>query len=177
MNCDELTATLETTLLRERDPLWLDEARRHTETCPSCARLLEWHRLEEELADLPAVEPSGRLLEDVMSRLARPAPAFPTTRGFGREWSRYAVLAAGALLLAAAYLVPAAGESWLSNLQPGLIRTVGMPAYLGQHPPWAIHLAGLAALLIAVGLAIAEGPGRDAARPQSDTGDSPCVPI
>jgi hypothetical protein len=177
MNCDELTATLEMTLLRERDPRWLDEARRHAEDCPSCARLLERHRLEEDLASLPAVEPSGRLMKNVMSRVARRRPAAaPTSRGSAREWSRYAVVAAGALLLAAAYLVPAAGESWLSNLQPGPIRTIGMPAYLGQHPPWAIHLAGLAALLIAAGLAIAEGPGHARARPKLDTGDSPCVP-
>jgi hypothetical protein len=177
MNCEELTATLESTLLRERDPRWLDEARRHAEGCPSCARLLEWHRLEEDLAGLPAVEPSGRLLENVMSRVARRRPAAAaSSRGLAREWSRYAVVAAGALLLAAAYLVPAAGESWLPDLRPGLIRTFGISAYLGQHPAWAIHLAGLATLLIAAGLAVAEGPSRDWARPHSDTGDSPCVP-
>ena len=75
-------------------------------------------------------------------------------------------------------VVPAGGESWLSNLRPapGLIRTFGLSTYLGQHPPGAIYLAGLAALIIVLGLAVNEGPVREPVRPQPNPGDSPCVP-
>jgi hypothetical protein len=112
-----------------------------------------------------------------MGRVARHRPAAaPPSRGLAPDWPRCAAVAAGSLLLLIAYLIPADGESWPSSLHPALIRTVGMPTYLGQHPAWAIHLAGLAALLIAAGLAIAEGPARDWARPQRHTGDPPCVP-
>jgi hypothetical protein len=179
MNCDELTAALEKTLIRERDSRWLDEARRHAEGCPSCARLLELHQLEEDLADLPAIEPSGLLLEAVMSRIAQRESAAVPSRGFSHEWLRYAIITAGALLLATAYLFPAAGESWLSNLRPAteLVRTSGISAYLSQHPLWAIHLAGFAALLIVLGIAAGtEGPVREFVRRHSSSGDSPCVP-
>jgi hypothetical protein len=180
MNCAELAATLEKTLIRERDPRWLDEARRHAEACPSCARLLGLHRVEEDLAGLAAVEPSGLLLEAVMSRIAQRAPvSVPSLRVPSYEPFRFAAIAVGALLLAVAYLVPSPGGSWSSNLWPeaGLIRSFGISAYLGQHPVWAIALAGFAALMILLGLAIPEGPVRVLARPQSKPGDSPCAPV
>jgi hypothetical protein len=180
MNCAELAATLEKTLIRERDPRWLDEAHRHADACPSCARLLELHQLEEDLAGLPAVEPSGRLLGAVMSRIAPRAPvSVPSLRGPSSDLFRFAAIAVGALLLAAAYLVPPPGESWLSNLwpAPGLVRSFGITAYLGQHPLWAVGVAGFAALMILLGLAIPEGPVRELVRPQSQPGDSPCAPV
>jgi hypothetical protein len=179
MNCDELAATLEKTLIHERNSRWLDEARRHAEGCPACARLLELQQLEDDLTELPAVEPSELFLEAVMSRIAQRKPAaVPSSRGLSYELFRYAAIAVGALLLAGAYLVPAAGGSWLSNLRPstGLIRSFGISAYLSQHPLWAIQLAGFAALMIIVGLAMPEGPVRGLIRPQSNPGDSPCVP-
>lgn len=164
MNCDQLAAALSSTLLRDRDPHWIDEAQRHAEGCPSCARLLEWHRVEESLAGLPAVEPSPLLLESVMSRIARlESAAVPSSRGFPYERPRYAAIFIGALVLAAAYVVPAPGQSWLSNVwpAPGLLRAHGLSAYLSQHPPWAILLAGFAALMIVFGLVVVDGPARE----------------
>jgi hypothetical protein len=167
MNCDELAATLGRTLIRDRDPRWFHEARRHAEGCPSCARLLELHRVEEHLTELSVVEPSHQLLETVMSRVTQRRPAaVPSSRGFSYESLRYAAIYIGALILAAAYLFPADGQSWLSNLwlAPGFFRTLGFSAYLSQHPLWAIYLAGLAALLIVLGLAIPEGPAPEHVR-------------
>ena len=71
----------------------------------------------------------------------------------------------GALILTAAYLVPAAGSSWLGNLMPstGLVRPLGMAAYLAQHPPAAVLLAGLATLLILLGMSLPEHPVREIA--------------
>ena len=74
MNCDEIAATLEETLLYQRDPEWMREAMRHAEQCPSCARLVKLHQLELLLAELPAVSPSSRFLEGVMDRIAQPEP-------------------------------------------------------------------------------------------------------
>ena len=69
----------------------------------------------------------------------------------------------GALMMAAAYVVPAAGESWLTNLWPSArpLHLVGLSAYLLQHPPWAMVLAGFAALLILMGLALPDPPVRE----------------
>jgi hypothetical protein len=164
MNCDELAATLEKTLIHERDPRWFHEARRHAEGCPSCARLLELHQVEERLTELSAVEPSSLFLETVMSRISQRGPvAVRSSRGFSYELFQHAAISVGALLLSAAYMFPAAGKSWLSNLwsAPGLFRTVGISAYLSQHPLWAIHLAGIAALIIVLGLAVPERPVRE----------------
>jgi hypothetical protein len=161
MNCDELAATLETTLLHQRDPRWFREARGHAERCPACARLLELHRIEERLAELPAVEPGGDFLETVMNRVTQREPrAVRSARGAWYEALKHAILFVGALTLAVAYVVPPAGESWLSNLWPavGLVRRLGISVYLTQHPPAAIVLAGLAALLIVLGLALPERP-------------------
>ncbi len=179
MNCDELTAALEKTLIHERDAHWLQAVREHAEACPSCARLLELHRLEEDLTALPAIEPSGVLLETVMSRIAqRKRSAVPSSRHRLLDLLRFAAILVGALLLAAAYLIPGAGEPWLSGLrlEPGPLRNFGLAAYLDQHPPWAIYLAGLAALLIVLGLAVHEDPVREFVRPQPNPGDSPCAP-
>jgi hypothetical protein len=166
MNCEEIAATLEGTLIRERDPRWLHEARRHAAGCPSCARLLELHRLEEDLTDLPAVEPSRLLLESVMDRITqRESATVPSSGRSSYELIKSAAIFVGALVLASAYMVPAAGQSWLSNFwpTPGLSRTIGFSAYLDQHPLWAIHLAGLAALMIVLGLAVQDGPIREGA--------------
>jgi hypothetical protein len=164
MNCDELAATLEKTLIRERSPRWFHEAGRHADGCASCARLLELHDVEERLTELPAVEPTFLLLETVMSRISQRGPVAVQSRaGFSHELFRYTALYVGALVLAAAYMFPAAGGSWLSNpwSAPGLFRTLGFSAYLSQHPFWAIHLAGLAALMIILGLTIPERPVRE----------------
>jgi hypothetical protein len=163
MNCDELARVLESTLIRERDPRWLDEARRHAQGCSACARLLELHRVEEHLTALPAIEPSGLFLEGVMGRVAQHRPAVVRSfRGSLHEWLEVAAVLVGATLLAAAYLVPATGKSWFSNLwtAPALIRPLGISAYLGQHPLWAIHLAGLATLMIVLGMTVPERPVR-----------------
>jgi hypothetical protein len=164
MKCDAVAATLEKTLIHERDPRWLDEAARHAAGCPSCSRLLELHRAEVRLTELSGVEPSCRLLESVMSRITQPEPvAALSSHGFSYDLFKYATIYVGALLLAAAYMVPPAGKSWLSNLwsAPGLTRTLGISAYLGQHPLWAIYLAGFAGLVIVLGLAVPERPVRE----------------
>jgi hypothetical protein len=164
MKCDAVAAMLDKTLLRERDPRWFDEAARHAAGCPSCSRLLEQHWTEERLADLPAVEPSSRLLETVMSRITQREPvSVLSSQGFSYELFKYAAIYVGALLLAAAYMFPPAGKSWLSNLwsAPGLSRTFGISTYFSQHPLWAIYLAGIAALLIVLGLAVPECPVRE----------------
>ena len=74
MNCDELAATLEKTLIHERDTSWSHHARRHAEGCPLCARLLELHHVELRLTQLPGVEASPLLLETVMSRIMQRSP-------------------------------------------------------------------------------------------------------
>jgi hypothetical protein len=164
MKCDAIADTLKKTLIHERDPRWFHEAARHAAGCPSCARLLGLHQTEERLTKLPAVEPSRQLLETVMSRITQREPL--ATRSSQRpsyELFKYATIYVGAQLLAVAYMFPSTGSSWLSNLwaTPGLFRTVGISAYLGQHPLWATHLAGLAALMIVMGLAVPERPVRE----------------
>jgi hypothetical protein len=163
MNCEELAAALEKTLIHERDASWLLEARRHADGCPSCAQLLELHDVEASLTELPGIEPSPLLLETVMNRIAQPAlVTAQASQGLANDSIRYAATFVGALVLAAAYLLPAPGASWLSNAlsSPGLVRTVGFSVYFSQHPLWAIHLAALAALVILLAMAIPERPVR-----------------
>ena len=86
-----------------------------------------------------------------------------SSQGFSYDLIKYSAMFVGGQLLAAAYVFPSAGQSWLSNLRlaPGLSRTVGISAYLSQHPLWAMHLAGLAALMIVLGLALPDRPVRE----------------
>jgi hypothetical protein len=159
MNCAELAAVLENQLLHERDPHWLEEACRHAEQCPSCSRRLELHHIEEQLTGLCTFEPSGAFLENVMSRItqAEPHPVLSAQR-FSFEDLKKPMIVVGGLILAAAYVLPSAGESWTANLWPsvGLFRTAQLSAYLAAHPPWAVILAGVAALLVVFGLALPE---------------------
>jgi hypothetical protein len=76
---------------------------------------------------------------------------------------KYPTTFVGALILASAYLVPGAGQSWLSNLWPSArsLQLLRLSAYLLQHPPWAMLLAGFAALLILMGLALPDPPVRE----------------
>ena len=127
------------------------------------ARLLELHQVEERLAGLPAIEPSNALLGSVMSRVTQPRPVeILPARQLLVGMFRYPVMFVGALILAVAYLVPGAGQSWLPDLWPSVpaLQFVRLPTYLLQHPPWAIVLAGFAALLILMGLALPEPPVR-----------------
>ena len=159
MNCHELAAYLDGTLLRQRDPQWLEEARHHAEQCPSCSQLMQLHWLEEHLTELSDTEPSEVFVQAVMSRITRPEPAvIVSSQRFGWEKLSYPMIFVGALTLVAAYVFPAAGDPWLSNLwsSGGLIRTVGMSAYLAHHPMWAVLLSEVAALLIVVGLFLPE---------------------
>ncbi len=168
MNCAELAATLENRLLHERDSHWLLEARRHAKQCPSCARLLELHQVEEQLTGLCAVEPYGTFHENVMSRITQPEPhLLQSAQRFSPEALKKPMIVLGGLILAAAYVVPSAGESWLASLWPsaGLFRAAHLSAYLAAHPPWAVILAAVAALLVVFGLALPEGQGvKNAAR-------------
>ncbi len=162
MKCAELAATLESQLLRECDLCWLLEARRHAEPCPSCSRLLEVHRIEEQLTHSSEVEPSGAFLENVMSRVTlQKQHRALSVRRFSPDALQKPMIFVGALILAVAYLVPSAGEPWLAALWPsvGLFRTPFMFAYLAVHPPWAIILAGVAALCVVSGLALPESRG------------------
>jgi hypothetical protein len=163
MNCDELATALRNTLIHERDSSWFLEARRHADGCRSCEQILELHAVEERLTELPAVEPSPLFLESVMSRIAQPAPfRSQPSHGLANEWFGYAAFYVGALVLAAAYILPAPSASWLSNAwsSPGLVRIIGFSIYFSQHPLWAIHLAALAALMILFAMAIPERPVR-----------------
>jgi hypothetical protein len=161
MNCVELAAELDRTLLRQRDRQWIHEARQHAMQCPACARLLELHVVEERLTGLAGIEPSAAFLVTVMDRIARAEPekdpAFDVERFCG-EVLRYPVMLAGALLMALAYVIPSAGHSLLSNLWPAtaLVRGGGMFAFLAQHPPWAALVLGIAAIPIVLGLAVPE---------------------
>jgi hypothetical protein len=164
MKCDAIAAMLTNTLIHERDPRSFQEAARHAAGCPACSRLLELHQTEERLTKLPAVEPSILLLETVMSRITQRGPvATRSSRRPSYELFKYAAMYVGAQLLAVAYLFPSTGNSRLSNLwaAPGLFRTVGISAYLGQHPLWAMHLAGFAAMMIVIGLAVPERAVRE----------------
>ena len=121
------------------------------------ARLLELHQVEERLAELLAIEPSVDLLESVMNRVTQPQPvALLPARQLLIGMFKYPTMFVGALILASAYLVPGAGQSWLSNLWPSApsFHLVGLSAYFLQHPPWAMVLAGFAAMLILMGLAL-----------------------
>jgi len=161
MNCAELAAALENQLLREREPHWVEEARRHAEHCPSCSRLLELHHVEEQLAGLCAVEPSSGFLEHVMTRIKSKEPhRIESARRISPEAFQKSMIVVGALILAAAYVVPAAGQPWLANLWPsiGLMRSGVLSAYFVAHPPWAMILAGVAALLVVFGMALPERP-------------------
>jgi hypothetical protein len=163
MNCAELAATLDGTLIRERDPQWLRDALRHAEQCPTCARLMELHQVEERLTELAVVEPGSAFLESVMERIARLEPV-AVERSHGLSWGilRYPTMLVGAAMLAMAYLLPAAGGSWTSNLWPteSLVRTVALSAYFTHHTPWSALLAGASASMIILGLALAEHPIR-----------------
>jgi hypothetical protein len=164
MTCEAVAAMLEKSLIHERDPHWAHEAARHAGGCPACSRLLELHQIEERLTELSAVEPSSRLLENVMSRISQGEPVSAvSSQGFSSDLIKYSAMFVGGQLLTAAYLFPSAGQSWLSNLwsAPGLFRAVGISAYLCQHPLWAMHLAGLAAVMIVLGLALPDRPIRE----------------
>jgi hypothetical protein len=159
MNCAELAAALENKLLHERDPHWLEEARRHAEHCPSCTRRLALHRIAEQLTGVCAVEPSGAFLEHVMSRITQSQPhPFLSAPRFSPEVLKSPMIFLGALILAAAYVVPSAGESGLANRWPsvGLFRAPLLCAYLAALPPWAVVLGAVAALFLVFGLALPE---------------------
>ncbi len=170
MNCHEIATILEGTLLRQRNPEWLREARRHAEQCPSCARLMALHRLEEHLTELPAIEPSEVFVQTVMSRITQPEPIVVlSSQWLWWEPVKDVAIFVGALALAATYSFAAARESWLSNLWSveswqtnplwslvWPIRTVGIWTYFANHPLWAVLLAGTAILLLDFGLAASE---------------------
>jgi hypothetical protein len=163
MNCSELASGLRTRLLHERDPDWIFEARRHAEQCPSCSQFLELHQLEEQLMELPAVEPSGAFLPSVMSRiaLAEPRP-IASARWFSPEVLRTPMVVLGAVILAAVYVVRSASDSWLAGFRPsaGLIRSSLLSTYLAGHSFWALFLGSVAALLVVSGLLLADPQAR-----------------
>ncbi len=133
-----------------------------------CARLMALHRLEEDLAELPAVEPSEVFIQTVMGRImqSEPTVVLPSSYPYW-ETVKYSAIVVGALALITIYSMPAVGESWLLNLWAGGSwlttlwpsvgpRTVGMLTYFIDHPPWVILLAGVAALLLVLGLVTPE---------------------
>jgi hypothetical protein len=161
MNCSELAAALENQLLHERDAGWLDAAHRHAEHCPACSRLMALHRIEEQLSGLRAIEPSDAFLETVMSRIMRPEThRVLSSSRFSLEAFKLPMVVAGALILAAASVIPSAGGSWLPNLWPsvGPIRAPLLVTYLAAHPPWAILLATIAAVFVVLGLTLPDRP-------------------
>jgi hypothetical protein len=120
---------------------------------------MKLHWLEEHLTELSDTEPSEVFVQTVMNRITQPEPAvIVSPQRFWWETLSYPTIFAGALMLVATYVFPAAGQSWLSNFQSPaeLIRSVGMSAYFDHHPPLAVLFAGVAAVLIVVGLFMPE---------------------
>lgn len=165
MNCHDIVTILDETLLRQRNPQWLREAYRHADQCPSCARLMALHRLEEQMTELPVIEPSKDFVQSVMSRISQPEPiAIGSSRLPWWSVVKYLAIVVGALALAAVYGFMAAHESWLSNLWPvkGWLpnlrpsveptRAVETWTYFAYHP-WAMLLGVTASLLLVFGLA------------------------
>jgi hypothetical protein len=175
MNCAEIATILDKTLLRQRDPQWLQDALRHAKQCPACAKLMELHRVEERLVQLSGIEPSADFSWTIMERVALPQDvAVVPVPWFSGETLRHSTVLVGALMLVVAYISPGADES-LSKLCPSVgpkvavgsdawsvsvtdlvvkvpAPIVGVPAYFTRHPLWAILLAGFASLLIVLGL-------------------------
>jgi hypothetical protein len=180
MNCADLATILETTLCRERDPQWVQDALRHAEQCPACARLMELHRLEERLGGLSGIEPSPNFSRTIMDQIAQPQPAAVVPlQSFRRETLRHSAVLVGALMLVVAYVSPGA-ESWLPRLWPavgpkvavesnswsvsvtslvfkGPAPFLGMSDYFIRNPLWAMLLACFASLLIVLGLCVPSG--------------------
>jgi hypothetical protein len=166
MNCTELCGELELRLLSERDPRWLSDARRHAEQCPTCARLLALHDVEEQLAALREFEPASGFVDRVMSRVTQ-LQAQTIRRKTESSWAepvKTALLVLGGLVLGVAYIVPTAGQDLVGKLWPSFtfVRWPLLATYLTAHPPWAVMLAAIAALVVVYGLVI---PARRQPRP------------
>jgi hypothetical protein len=118
---------------------------------------MELNQIEVHLMELPTIEASESLVNAVMGRISQ---LESTAAAESNEFLWNPIVLVGIWLLAIAYVIPAEGESWLSNLwsSVGVFRSVEVSAYFSHHPPWAIVCAALASLLIAVGSAM---PKRD----------------
>ena len=132
----EIAATMQATLLHQRDPRWV----RNSSSCGAMfwiRALLELHKVEERLAGLFAIEPASDLVESVMNRVMQPQPVeLSPARQLLVGMFKYSTMFVGALILASAYLVPGAGQSWLSNLWPSArpLHQVGLSASLAASP-------------------------------------------
>lgn len=163
MNCSEIAARLQTKLLHEREADWLLEAQRHAAACPSCSRLMELHRVEKQLAGLHEVASSGPFVENVMSRVHELQPrAVARSARLPLETLRVPLIVLGALMLAAAHVVSSVGVSFSGRLGPtaGLVRIPWVFVYFATQPAWVIMLAGIAALLVWIGLVLPDSPRR-----------------
>ena len=163
MNCDEVAAALDTKYFIDRDP--------RSDCCRSPARrgmsvVCETPRTARGRGALDGVtrrEPSAAILENVMSQIAnRACSRFASAQG-----RSYEILDTRRFLPVLCYCRQ---HPWslhpvrrLPNLwsTPGIFRAFGMWAYLGQHPAWALPVAGFATLLIVFGLTIPERPLRE----------------
>jgi hypothetical protein len=90
-----------------------------------------------------------------MNRIEQQASLpIPSWRASALGALKYSAVAAGALILAIASLAPPAGAPWTVNVRPpaGLFTGLRMSSFILDHPPSAILLTSLAALLLLVGL-------------------------
>ena len=124
----------------------------------------EVHKVEEKPGQIVLIEPSNHLLVAATNRMTQPQPvAFLLVSLVGMLRSERDV-AGGALILASAYLVPGRSVVALEPLAVGSIPSPGRALRASSCSiSWAISLAGFAALLILMGLALpdASGPGEE----------------
>jgi hypothetical protein len=121
VNCHELKNFVENSLPRERDAALLRAAQQHALICPACAKeMAEMFRLEEELAGLAGIDLESDLSEKIMHRIGN---LRGSQRPFAvrREWRTFMVIAAGLLVLAAAYWYEVDWSNWSTSFTHLLI--------------------------------------------------------
>ena len=115
MTCDELRAFLDASLPGERSAEQMEEVRRHAMGCQACGVYLsELLRVEGELNNLPAIEPSAALVANVMQRVRRGSPKQATSTIGEMAWWTAMLLGLSVSLVAS--LWPLRPASWLRGL-------------------------------------------------------------
>ena len=151
MNCREFKTFVDAGPLRDRSAQELQEARRHTDSCPTCRDYLEAvSSLERDLTALPAIAPSEGFSASIVDRIVNEKQVLESPAVDLLPWAAALIATAAAAVGFLFWVQPQAWASWLGGVWGDTVAIATEPPSPAPLGAWIDWLGSLPAATVSL---------------------------